>query len=53
MVEREEVVDSRLRRYYQITDRGLEALGRGVEQLEANALAARGQLARRSDKGLA
>lgn len=53
VVDREEVVDGRLRRYYRITDRGLEALGRGVEQLEANALAARGQLARRPDRGLA
>jgi PadR family transcriptional regulator PadR len=53
VVDREEVVDGRLRRYYRITDGGLETLRRGVEHLEANAMAARGQLARRPDRGLA
>jgi DNA-binding PadR family transcriptional regulator len=43
------VVDGRLRRYYRITDAGLDALRRGVERLEANASAARGQLALRAD----
>ena len=52
-VDREEVVESRLRRYYRITDGGLEVLRRGVEQLEANVTAARGQLALRADGGLA
>jgi DNA-binding PadR family transcriptional regulator len=52
-VDREEVVESRLRRYYQITEGGLEVLRRGVEQLEANVTAARGQLALRADGGLA
>ncbi|WP_349257777.1 PadR family transcriptional regulator [Iamia sp.] len=49
VVDREEVVDGRLRRYYRITDVGLDALRLGVEHFEANASAARGQLARRSD----
>jgi DNA-binding PadR family transcriptional regulator len=50
-VDREEVVDSRLRRYYRITDEGLGVLRRGVEQLEANVSAARGQLALRAEGG--
>ena len=41
VVDREEVVDGRLRRYYRITGAGLDALRRGVEHLEANASAAR------------
>jgi DNA-binding PadR family transcriptional regulator len=53
VVEREEVVEGRVRRYYQITDHGLEVLRRGVERLEANVSAARGQLALRPDRGLA
>ena len=44
-VEGEEVVEGRLRRYYAITDAGLDVLRRGVERLEANAAAARRQLA--------
>lgn len=48
VVDHEEVVDGRLRRYYRITDAGLEILRGGVEHIEANAAAARGQLARRS-----
>ncbi len=52
VVDREEVVDGRLRRYYRITDAGLDVLRRGVEDLEANASAGRGQLARRPDRGL-
>lgn len=51
VVDREEVVEGRLRRYYRITDGGLEVLRCGVEHLEANASAARGQLARRLDGG--
>lgn len=46
-IDREEVVDGRLRRYYRITDAGLGILRRGVERYEANAAAARQQLARR------
>jgi PadR family transcriptional regulator, regulatory protein PadR len=53
LVDHEEVVDGRLRRYYRITDDGLEVLRCGLEQLEANASAARGQLARRAELGLA
>jgi PadR family transcriptional regulator, regulatory protein PadR len=53
VVDREEVVDGRLRRYYRITDDGLEVLRRGVERLETNASAARNQLARRLERGLA
>ncbi len=53
LVDHEEVVDGRLRRYYRITDAGLEVLRCGIEQLEANASAARGQLARRPDGGTA
>jgi len=49
VVDREEVVDGRLRRYYRITAAGLDALRQGVERLEANASAARGQLAMRAD----
>jgi PadR family transcriptional regulator, regulatory protein PadR len=52
-VDHEEVVDGRLRRYYRITAAGLDALRGAVEQLEANASAARVQLARRQDGGLA
>ena len=53
VVDREEVVDGRLRRYYRITGPGLAVLRDEVEHLEANASAARGQLARRPDGGLA
>jgi DNA-binding PadR family transcriptional regulator len=53
LVDRDEVVDGRLRRYYRITDAGLDALRRGVEHLEANASAARGQLALRAGGGRA
>jgi DNA-binding PadR family transcriptional regulator len=51
VVDREEVVESRLRRYYRITDSGLDVLRSGVERLEANVSAARGQLALRPDRG--
>ncbi len=53
VVDREEVVEGRLRRYYRITDAGLAVLRCGVEHLEADVLAARGQLAQRPDRGLA
>jgi DNA-binding PadR family transcriptional regulator len=52
-VDREEVVDGRLRRYYAITDAGLGVLRRGVERLEANATAARRQLAQVPSGGAA
>ncbi|MBW3601842.1 MAG: hypothetical protein KY434_03965 [Actinobacteria bacterium] len=51
--DREEIVGGRLRRYYRITETGLEVLRSGIERLEANATAARGQLARRADPGIA
>jgi len=38
--EREEIVDSRLRRYYQLTPTGRERLRAEASQLEANAAAA-------------
>lgn len=49
-VDREEIVGGQLRRYYRIK---LEVLRSGIERLEANATAARGQLARRADPGIA
>lgn len=51
-VDREEVVDGRLRRYYRITAAGLEALDRDADRLEANASTARRQLARRLNPGM-
>jgi DNA-binding PadR family transcriptional regulator len=53
LVDHEEVVDGRLRRYYRITDSGLNALRQGVEDLDANVAAARRQLIRRAQLGLA
>lgn len=52
-VDREQVVEGRLRRYYRITDAGLEVLRRETERLEANAAVARGRLAERLEGGLA
>lgn len=48
-VDREEVVDGRLRRYYRITSLGAEVLDHEAAQLEAHARTARHQLARRLD----
>ena len=53
VVDHEQVVDGRLRRYYRITDPGLQVLRRGVEDLEVNVSAARKQLGRRAELGLA
>jgi DNA-binding PadR family transcriptional regulator len=39
-VEREEVVDSRLRRYYRLTPKGEERLAEEAARLQANARAA-------------
>jgi DNA-binding PadR family transcriptional regulator len=39
-VEREEVVDSRLRRYYELTDAGAERLAAEAERMRRNATAA-------------
>ncbi len=52
LVDHEEVVGGRLRRYYRITDAGLDVLRRDVAQLEDNASAARRQLVRRAKLGL-
>jgi DNA-binding PadR family transcriptional regulator len=52
-VDREEVVNGRLRRYYRITDAGLAALRSTVAELEADVSAARIQLAQRAELGLA
>jgi DNA-binding PadR family transcriptional regulator len=53
LVDREELVEGRLRRYYRITDRGLEALRTGVEDLAADVSAARRQLTRARGRRLA
>ncbi len=52
-VEGEEVVDGRLRRYYQLTEIGAEVLSIETQTLEANAKAARQQLALRIKAGVA
>ena len=52
-VDREEVVNGRMRRYYRITDAGLAALRSTVAELEADVSAARIQLAQRAELGLA
>ena len=44
-VEREEVVEGRLRRYYRLTPKGREALRAEVDRLESNLSAARARLA--------
>ena len=53
VVDHEQVVEGRLRRYYRITDGGLDVLRRGVEDIEVNVSAARKQLGRRTELGLA
>lgn len=53
LVDHEAVVEGRLRRYYRITDGGLDVLRCGVERLEADCSAARTQLARRAALELA
>jgi PadR family transcriptional regulator PadR len=52
LVDHEEVVEGRLRRYYRITDAGLDVLRRDLAQLEDNVSAARRQLVRRAKLGL-
>jgi DNA-binding PadR family transcriptional regulator len=49
-VEREEVVDSRLRRYYRLTDAGAAALAAEVDRLAANARVAAERLRRRAPR---
>jgi DNA-binding PadR family transcriptional regulator len=48
MLDREEVVDGRLRRYYRLTDNGAALLAKEAEQLRRNASAAAERLRRRS-----
>lgn len=48
-VDREEVVDGRLRRYYRLTADGHAALEQEVARMEATAAVARRRLARRTD----
>jgi PadR family transcriptional regulator PadR len=43
-VDREEIVDSRLRRYYRLTGTGQERLAAEAARLQANALAAMSRL---------
>ena len=52
-VVREEVVDSRMRRYYELTDTGAEELMAEVKRLEANVQLARTSLRLRPAGGLA
>ncbi|GAA1824313.1 hypothetical protein GCM10009682_50670 [Luedemannella flava] len=47
-VDREEVVDGRLRRYYGLTDDGADLLAADAERLTSNAAAAMSRLRRRS-----
>lgn len=48
IVEREEAVEGRLRRYYRLTDDGAAALGREVDRLRGNATLAAALLRRRA-----
>lgn len=50
VVEREEIVDGRLRRYYRLTDGGAEALDAEARRLLSNAEAATARLRSRSRK---
>jgi DNA-binding PadR family transcriptional regulator len=45
-IEREEIVDSRLRRYYRLTQAGAQVLADEAERLRANAAVATKRLAR-------
>lgn len=47
VVDREEAVDGRLRRYYRLTDRGAATLSAEVERLRSNATVAAARLRRR------
>lgn len=51
MVEGEEVVDGRVRRYYRLTDRGVEALATEVDRLETYATVARSRLPVTTERG--
>ncbi len=52
-VDREEVVDGRLRRYYGLTDQGEQELRSEIDRLEANVVVARTNLKIRMAGGLA
>jgi PadR family transcriptional regulator PadR len=52
VVDREEAVDMRLRRYYRLTDIGVTALREEVAQVRANGTLAAGRLRRRGALGL-
>jgi DNA-binding PadR family transcriptional regulator len=45
-VDREQIVDSRLRRYYRLTEAGLARLASETEQMQRNAQVAAGRLRR-------
>ncbi len=47
LVDREEAVDGRLRRYYRLTESGASTLATEVDRLRANASLAAGRLRRR------
>jgi DNA-binding PadR family transcriptional regulator len=49
VVDREEAIDGRLRRYYRLTEAGAAALAAQVERLRATADAAAQRLRRRTD----
>nr|BFE63487.1 hypothetical protein GCM10020063_080130 [Dactylosporangium thailandense] len=51
VVEREEAVDGRLRRYYALTDGGASALATEAERLRRHAAAATERLRRRASPG--
>ena len=51
-VDREEVVDGRLRRYYRLSDGGAQALATQVDRLRRNASAAEAELRRRPGPGV-
>lgn len=53
IVVREEVVGSRLRRYYDLTDAGVDELHREVKRLDANVRLAKASLQLRPAGGLA
>ncbi|HET9517060.1 MAG TPA: helix-turn-helix transcriptional regulator [Actinoplanes sp.] len=50
-VEREEVVDSRLRRYYQLSERGADLLTSETERMRRNVEAATARLSTRARPG--
>lgn len=52
-VVREEIVDSRMRRYYELTDTGADELTEEVQRLEANVKIAKAGLSLRPAGGVA